>query len=60
MKYNFQMKKTHVSSKFIQRQKHAQREIENGKEVVKSKNRSVSVYKNEQIKSVVNLLIALT
>lgn len=54
------MKKIHVSSKFIQRQRHAQREVENGKEVVKSKNRSVSVYKNEQIKSVGNLLIALT
>lgn len=52
------MKKMHVSSKFIQRQKHT--EVENGKEVVKSKNRSVSVYINEQIKSVVNLLIALT
>lgn len=54
------MKKIHVSSKFIQRQRHAQREVENGKGVVKSKSRSVSVYKNEQIKSVVNLLIALT
>lgn len=54
------MKKIHVSSKFIQRQRHTQREVENGKEVVKCKNRSVSVYKNEQIKSVVNLLIALT
>lgn len=54
------MKKIHVSSKLFQRQRHAQREVENGKEVVKSKNRSVSVYKNEQIKGVVNLLIALT
>lgn len=48
------MKMIHVSSKFYSknskknRQRHTQREVKNGMEVVKSKN-SVSVYKTEQI-----------
>lgn len=34
---------------FKEKQRRTQREVENGKEVVKSKNKSVSVYKTEQI-----------
>lgn len=50
------MKMIHVSSKLYSknskknRQRHTQREVKNGMEVVKSKNNSVSVYKTEQIK----------
>lgn len=49
------MKKIHVSLKFIQkknRQRHTHKEVENGKEVVKSKTRSASVYLNKQIQKV--------
>lgn len=45
VKYNFLMKMIHVSSKFYSknskknRQRHTQREVKNGMEVVKSKNK---------------------